>query len=167
MVKINSTLMNENLTTNGDLLDDLDTLENFEESSNIIYHLAFSEYTEFFSAIIQKISQISNEQVKEQVERFFYSFLGALNNYYENTIIRDNISKVFLNEIEDGAVLIEWNFYNFKIGFCFEQEEKESNCYFIFDNEKMGVFSSKSIKLAKEKYENILIECIEFILQNA
>jgi hypothetical protein len=75
-----------------------------------------------------------------------------------------HLPSLILNILEDRSALLEWGFRDFKIGFSFEIEIKESSWYFVA-NEKFQ-FASLNGKLDLDNEDVFLSNILFFVSKN-
>jgi hypothetical protein len=65
---------------------------------------------------------------------------------------------------DDGSLLIEWVFKDFRMGFAFEENEKESSWYFA-SNEKFD-YSHSSGSINGNTFYELLYNLLYFVFEN-
>ena len=65
---------------------------------------------------------------------------------------------------EDGSLLIEWIFDDFRVGFSLEQNQEDSGWFLVSKPEKGGIAASGS--LVKAKARNIISWLVNFVINN-
>lgn len=159
------TIKDQDATESGQSIIDQDINQQFcSTGSGLLYSPDLPESEDVFSRISDKIMGISNLGIKKQITSFIYHFKTLLLQVFGNDIIESNLSKLSISEI-DGAFVLEWIFKNFRIGFAFEENEKESSYYFICDNTIKGSYISESNFLSENRYTEILTNMISFVLK--
>ncbi len=83
------------------------------------------------------LSNINSTAIRKQITDFLLQLQHVLEteNYFYDGY--RTITPLSMNVIEDGSVLIEWAFKDFRIGFSFEENSEESSYYFV-TNSKLG-----------------------------
>lgn len=67
--------------------------------------------------------------------------------------------------VEDGSILIEWIFEDFRIGFSFEQDIRESSWYLV-SNQEFGEISASGY-LSDIDSEKLMVWLLNFVLVNS
>ena len=112
----------------------------------------------------ENIENIKNKNVKNQVVIFlakFQNILIAISNRLDFT---GSLPPLLIQAGEDGSALIEWIFKDFRIGFAFEENEKESSWYLV-SNQKFGNIDISGSFKNVDVY-NLLEQTITSVLVN-
>ncbi|MHB8336514.1 MAG: hypothetical protein ACYDEE_03760 [Ignavibacteriaceae bacterium] len=85
----------------------------------------------------REIENISNLNVKKQAIEFLFKFQNILLTIKDRINFSGSLPPLTIEVGDDGSVLIEWIFKDFRMGFAFEENEQESSWYFL-SNQKFG-----------------------------
>lgn len=103
--------------------------------------------------IIQKASFILN-QINELLNIF-----NALNFEF------NEMPPLHAFQSEDGALIVEWTFIDFRIGFAFEQNIEESGWYLITTSELGGISASGYLP-REENSEQLVLWLLSFAISH-
>jgi len=175
---------NRNFTTNGTEIDpscnlprsDDQNIENLEEIYNSLDptssgYEARDDYKKILPDKINVFRRLDLTQLERVDPRIGQNIIVFLQIFAE--IIIDNrnslktvgtLPSLIINLLEDGSVLIEWGFKDFKIGFSFELNDEESSWY-IVTNEKFQD-ANASGRLLYNSCKDLLLSLLRFVASN-
>ena len=109
------------------------------------------------------IPQIENEEVAKQVRKLLL-IINVVVNIVEQEVGLDlnNISPLRAHVEEDGSVLIEWIFPDFRIGFNIEPNPDDSGWHLV-SSKKLGDAIASGLLT---DMVGVVIQLIEYILPN-
>lgn len=112
---------------------------------------------------ISKIETINNTQSNKALEILTYiqSILQIIEKNSITTSLLPSINAFF---VEDGSILLEWIFNDFRIGFSCEENIEDSGWYLI-TNKKFGEISASGY-INGDNIKKIVIWLISFIIIN-
>lgn len=120
------------------------------------------------SKIILKLSDqfqlLEESQQKDLFLKLLLSLHKVLIQYYTQSFELSHLPSLHVVIVEDGSILIEWIFTDFRIGFSIEIEITESSWYLV-SNEKLESIT-KSGFLTTDKLDSIIDEVVAFIIEN-
>jgi hypothetical protein len=129
------------------------------------YHSNLPNDINIFSRIDENIDKIENKDIYNFIKQFltiFQETLISIINYFDN--LSNYLPPLTLSILDDGSVLIEWIFKDFRVGFSIEPHVDESSWYMV-TNQNLEEFS-RSGKLELSKASNLLKEIIMITLKN-
>jgi hypothetical protein len=120
------------------------------------------------SKIILKLSEefqhLKESQQKDLFLKLLLSLHKVLIQYYTQSFELSHLPSLHVVIVEDGSILIEWIFTDFRIGFSIEVEITESSWYLV-SNEKLENIS-KSGFLTSDKLDSVIDDVVGFIIEN-
>jgi len=128
------------------------------------YHQLLPEKLNVFKNVLPKIDKIENDSVKSQVIYFIQVFEEILISRQQQINSIGQLPVAMLNIENDGAVLLEWGFRDFKIGFSFELNEKESSWFIVTKNSNQDFASSSEMPV--ENIPALASHLISFVASN-
>lgn len=175
---------NRNFTTNGTEIDpscnlppsDDQDLENLEEIFNSLDptssgYEAQDDYQKILPDKINVFRKLSLTLLEKVDPRLRQNIIVFLQIFAETIIDNRNSLKtvgtlpsLIINLLEDGSVLVEWGFKDFKIGFSFELNDEESSWY-IVTNEKFQD-ANASGRLIYNSCKELLLSLLRFVASN-
>jgi hypothetical protein len=110
-------------------------------------------------------SKISTDiLLNKAVIAFLLKFQELLVFIKNSSDISNNLPPLQINSVEDEAIIIEWIFKDFRIGFDFEKGKMEINWYLVTNKNVEEHSSSGSVTY--ENSEQLLKQLIFFVLSN-
>ncbi len=109
-------------------------------------------------SVIKSIADNSQKQFTTVVIKRIQTQLELLNRFYPDV---SNISKLYASVVDDGSILFEWIYENFRIGFSIEKEVQTSSWYIVGNKEIGSIGASGYLK--PDQYEKIIPWIISFI----
>lgn len=158
----------ENLTNNTDnYVEDLQYIE----TSNHIgddqflndYFYSFSSNLNIFEDVQKYLNYIENNQVKNFIIEFIQTFQKILKTIMDKEQI-DNVLPPMRITQEDDAIILEWIFKDFRVGFIIENKVNESTWYMI-TNKNLEEFSISG-KLDQKDLSYTVLKIINYVLEN-
>ena len=118
-----------------------------------------------FSTILKSFSfeTISDLPVKTKTLQILNTLNEAIMNIPDKDNINQYLSKLHLVEQDDKSILIEWIFYNFRIGFVVCQPVEDS--YYFFISQEIDSFVSKSERIGNN-LNTIVQHILKYIIEN-
>lgn len=135
--------------------------ETFPENTSH-YLLSLPNEYDIFSNTIKKLDLIKINATRDLVNNFIISFNKEFIGTLKNERIEHVFPKVLLNIDEDGAVLLEWPFPDFRFGFIFDSNA-ENSTWFLVSNKNLeelwvsGVIDASNPELTIQKIINYSI----------
>jgi hypothetical protein len=110
------------------------------------------------------IRRITDPEKQRDVVKFLLCFQNVLltNRFTLDRI--GNLSPLRISLNEDGSVLIEWIFRDFRIGFSIEEDRTESNWYLV-SNQNLNQVDLSGL-LSSQDLGELLTSLIAFVLSN-
>lgn len=129
------------------------------------YQTLLPHNIDVFSVITDALQTLTNPTVKDET----IVFLGRVNAYLQTVSLTSHatnyLSKLNLIEQDDGVVLIEWNFQNFRIGFLIEPKNEESSYYIISEDKEIGSFMAETRRIGR-RYDEVIEKIVRYVLEN-
>lgn len=111
------------------------------------------------------ISRITNDEIREMVIELLLVFQEYLNEYRLSQSALGHLPPLTIRIVEDGSILIEWIFKDFRIGFSIEPDIAQSSWYLV-SNANLEEVSESGILNFKE-IEKIIKGIISFVIDNS
>ena len=83
---------------------------------------------------LRTIASINNKQVANFARNMVLNIQEAIDSFKAIGFAIDYLPRLQAFNVDDGSVLIEWIFENFRIGFSIESDLKESSWYLVSDS---------------------------------
>lgn len=117
---------------------------------------------DIFRDLIPSFQKLEDSPVKNSILYLLLTFQKLLNQINQLNL-SVYLPPLQLRSDEDGSVLIEWIFKDFRIGFLIEPDDSESSWYLV-SNSNMNELS-QSGTLNVEDCESLLNKIISFVLR--
>lgn len=135
----------------------------FMEDRNA-YYVPLPSGVDVFRNIMSDLGNINSIEVRKLALEFIQklrSAILALPQFYKASVI---LSPLKINESEDGSVLLEWNFRDFRFGFSIDEEIANSYWYLVTNRklEELSVSGDLDVRDADE----IIFKTLKYVLEN-
>lgn len=87
------------------------------------------------------VQQIENRDIAEEAKRILLVIQDTLWSFGQFHLGLSSLPNIRAFNVEDGSLLLEWKFSDFRIGFSFEPDLQESGWYLV-TNRKLGEISA-------------------------
>lgn len=144
--------LNETTDSNDDSFiaddDGYDFVNDINVSHSDSYHENLPSNINIFSHIEGEIPKVKNEKVKKNTILFIKKLKEILFLQKDDLIVNDiDLKPISLGENEDGSVIIEWLFKEYRVGFLIGQDFIKSSWYVVSimennENYNSGLLSS-------------------------
>lgn len=111
------------------------------------------------------ISKIENNNVKKQAVQVLTLIQDRLSNLSLYSDLQNRLPKILLSVLEEGSVLLEWNFENFRLGISLEDDEKESSYYIVSRDNNDDSFSAITDHFEIED-SNTVNTLVDYVIRN-
>jgi len=108
---------------------------------------------------------LHNENVRKLAEQFLSVFQRVLISNRNQIEQSGYLPPLKFTWLEDGSLLIEWIFKDFRIGFSIEPKEDDSSWYLVSNHNLDEASNSGMLKF--NELEVLLVDLVEFVLANA
>jgi hypothetical protein len=157
-----------NTTTSGNTLQYQTLIDSTNKDliSTFRYNIKLPKNIDIFNDIIKSINTIETQEMREFIKKLIYSlkYLLIINN--DSNTISNHLSNIKMSQINDGSVLLEWIYDNFRIGFSVEPNIIDSSYYIVTDDNVNGSYMSISKHLRVDEFDSILKDILQFVLRN-
>ena len=123
---------------------------------------SFSISTNLIEDALESIKGTDNPAVSGRAREMLTSIQDKIDTLIKNKIDLPSLPKIWAFNVDDGSILLEWIFNDFRVGFNIEQIESESSWYLV-SNEKYGETNASGF-ISKNNFDNILLWLINFIM---
>ena len=115
-----------------------------------------------------KTSQIKDKKIAIEVKKLLGFIHSVIEDFKLLNYELGDLKPLHLFLVEDGSILVEWIFDDFRIGFNFEQNLEESSWYLVTNENLFGINASGYIvDIASEKFKLVLLWLINFVLSHS
>ena len=126
--------------------------------------ITVAEVSLIVEPVLKTLDETKDMKVKEDAKRLVLTIIGIINELKKLGIDFNNLPSLQAENIDDGSVLIEWIFNDFRVGFTIEKNKDESGWYLV-TTKKLGFINASGYFLDTEK-EKLLIWLVSFVTAN-
>lgn len=113
---------------------------------------------------LETLRQIKNPEMSNRSMGILLLIQKHINSFRQNNIDIPYLPKIYGFFVDDGSILLEWIFSDFRIGFSIEPVSEESS-WFLVTNQKHGEISASGY--LSDQNEKIILWLIYFVLGNS
>lgn len=111
------------------------------------------------------LDQIRNIKLVEEARKILFLIQKVIKKFQQFGLELSYLPQIHAFSVDDGSILLEWIFPDFRIGFSIEQNNSESGWYLV-TRKKLGEISASG-NLADVDTQGVVIWLIDFVLANA
>lgn len=123
---------------------------------------SFSISTNLIEDALESIKETDNPAISGRAREMLTSIQDKIDTLIKYKIDLLTLPKIRAFNVDDGSILLEWIFNDFRVGFSIEQIESESSWYLV-SNEKYGETNASGF-ISENNFDNILLWLINFII---
>lgn len=127
-------------------------------------YVTMAEDQEIIKRLAKIIGGTENQEIKTKASELISRIIDIFQRLRNSGHELNNIPPLNVEKGEDGSLLFQWIFPNFRIGFTTEVDSDESGWYLV-SNENMGNISTYG-NFKDRNQEIILIQLLNFALSN-
>ncbi len=116
-------------------------------------------------AAIKKICKVENKTVQSQAVRILLTLSEIIKFFKDNHIDLSHLPPLWASEVEDGSIILEWAFPDFRIGFGIEPNPDNTSWYKVA-NKNLGDKNEYGY-LNEKNFESVIIKLFTFIFTNS
>jgi len=113
---------------------------------------------------LESIKGTDNPAVSGRAREILTSIQDKIDSLLKYKIDLLSLPTIRAFNVDDGSILLEWIFNDFRVGFSIEQIESESSWHLV-SNEKYGETNASGF-ISKNNFDNILLWLIDFIINS-
>jgi hypothetical protein len=117
----------------------------------------------FLAKATEKLKDIPNVSIRERAYNLFRNFQDFMIENLSQIEIMGKMPPLDLSILQDGSVLIEWIFKDFRLGISLEEDDNESGWYLVSKNSGGGD-SSNFGYLHMINIKTLLTETLSLVL---
>ncbi len=158
---IRSVPMPRNLLKNvTSAFDELETVGSFDISN----YQPISQPS-LISEALESIQNLEPSSNTSYAKNLLYDLRDIINAFEFSNYYLSDVSPLYAYRNDDGSLMIEWIFDNFRIGFDFEENHEESGWYIVSNNG--NGYANASGLLQNSDTDKILLWVVYYILLNS
>jgi hypothetical protein len=118
-----------------------------------------------FSSLKTDLASLEDTNVFEQVQQVLSALYLALQTANKRRLLKNYLSRISLLQQEDKAVLLEWNFHDFRVGLTLEPNKNESSFFIVSRDKVAGSFNADTQILGASIMRSVGI-IVDYVLEN-
>ncbi len=111
------------------------------------------------------VEQLQDKKLAEEVKSFLLEIRRAVMSLPSSMLQSRGLPPLHASSLEDGSVLIEWIFNDFRIGFHIDSLSRESSWHLVSTRNLDEINASG--RISKSNLKTVLSDCLNFILLNS
>lgn len=115
--------------------------------------------------VIRSLSETKNPDVTKEVQELIPIFTEIFLELRKSDFDLTNLPPLNAANLEDGSFLIEWIYFNYRIGIVVEKDPKDSIWYLISKSESAD--SNISGKLSGDDRKALLTALVSYVAMNS
>ena len=113
------------------------------------------------------IRQAKDEKVADEARRILSIIAKTILIFQSRGVDLGHLPHLHAFDVQDGSILIEWIFDDFRVGFSIEPVPTESSWYLV-SNAKLGyIGTSGDISQDESETQNLMLELLTFVISHS
>ena len=113
------------------------------------------------------IRQAKDEKVADEARRILSIIAKTILIFQSRGVDLGHLPHLHAFDVQDGSILIEWIFDDFRLGFSIEPVPTESSWYLV-SNAKLGYIGrSGDISQDESETQNLMLELLTFVISHS
>ena len=110
------------------------------------------------------VGQVNNQKVADEARRILWIIAETSLTFQSQGVDLGHLPQFHAFAVQDGSILIEWIFGDFRVGFSIEPIPTES-CWYLVSNEKLGDISvAGDISQNEFETQNLMSKLLIFVI---
>ena len=110
------------------------------------------------------VGQVENKKVVNQARRILWIITETSLTFQSRGVDLDRLPQLHAFAVQDGSLLIEWIFDDFRVGFSIEQNPSESSWYLV-SNAKLGDINvAGDISQHESETQILMLKLLTFVI---
>ena len=115
---------------------------------------------------LNTITKTKNKEVAKETQKLLFIIQKTIFLFKHAGFDLSNVPPLHTINVDDGSVLIEWIFNDFRIGFSIEPNKEDSSWYLV-SNKKLGEINISGYISTNIDIEMLISKLINFIISNS
>jgi hypothetical protein len=113
------------------------------------------------------VGQVEDEKVADEAKRILSVIAETILIFQKRAVDLKHLPRLHAFDVQDGSILIEWIFDDFRVGFSIEPVPTESSWYLV-SNAKLGyIGTSGDISQDESETQNLMLELLTFVISHS
>ncbi len=114
---------------------------------------------------LNTVCKSENAIIRDQAVKLLFLFRDLFKSFQAASVDTSRLPPLQAAIVEDGSILIEWIFPDFRMGFNIEQDTK-NNSWFLVSSKKLDEFSSSGY-LSTRNLRSTILNLLKFAINNS
>ena len=145
-----------------------DDLDDKEETYNGRSDLRFPPFSvhNLITPAWGDVGQVEDEKVADEARRILSIIAETILIFQRRAVDMEHLPRLHVFDVQDGSILIEWIFDDFRVGFSIEPILTESSWYLV-SNAKLGdIGKSGHISQDESETQNLILSLLNFVMSH-
>ena len=112
------------------------------------------------------VGQVEDEKVADEARRILSIIAETILIFQKRAVDLEHLPQLHAFDVQDGSILIEWIFDDFRVGFSIEPILSESSWYLV-SNAKLGdIGKSGHISQDESETQNLILSLLNFVMSH-
>ena len=112
------------------------------------------------------VAQVEDENVADEARRILSIIAKTILIFQRRGVDLDHLPHLHAFDVQDGSILIEWIFDDFRVGFSIDPIPSESSWYLV-SNAKLGyIGESGDISQDESETQNLVLKLLNFVMSH-
>ena len=112
------------------------------------------------------VGQVEDEKVADEARRILSIIAETILIFQKRAVDLEHLPRLHAFDVQDGSILIEWIFDDFRVGFSIEPILTESSWYLV-SNAKLGdIGDFGNISQDESETQNLILKLLGFVLSH-
>ena len=110
------------------------------------------------------VGQVEDEKVADEAKRILSVIAETILIFQKRAVDLKHLPRLHAFDVQDGSILIEWIFDDFRVGFSIEPIPTESSWYLV-SNAKLGdIGESGNISQDESETQDLMLKLFTFVI---
>ena len=113
------------------------------------------------------VGQVKERDIADEARRILLIIAETILIFQSRGVDLGHLPHLHAFDVQDGSILIEWIFDDFRVGFSIEPVPTESSWYLV-SNAKLGyIGTSGDISQDESETQNLMLELLTFVISHS
>ena len=113
------------------------------------------------------VGQVKERDIADEARRILLIIAETILIFQSRGVDLGHLPHLHAFDVQDGSILIEWIFDDFRLGFSIEPVPTESSWYLV-SNAKLGyIGTSGDISQDESETQNLMLELLTFVISHS
>lgn len=112
------------------------------------------------------VEQVENQRVADEARNILLMIEKTILIAQSNGVDLAHLPQLHAFDVQDGSILIEWIFSDFRIGFSIEPIPTESSWYLVSNAKLGGISVSRNISQDASDTQKLMLRLVAFVISH-